>query len=73
MPQASAGKGVAQKSRLRHNDKISPAGGGIEGFIDFMPDKIAALQEMRCVLVRGGRLLLNVPGPAGQIFVRFPP
>lgn len=36
--------------------------------LQFMSDKVAALREMRRVLVRGGRILLNVPGPAGQIF-----
>lgn len=36
--------------------------------LQFMPDKVAALQEMRRVLTRGGRMLLNVPGPVGAIF-----
>ena len=36
--------------------------------IQFMPDKQAALREMRRVLVRGGRLILNVPGPTPQLF-----
>jgi ubiquinone/menaquinone biosynthesis C-methylase UbiE len=34
----------------------------------FMPDKRAALREMRRVLVRGGRLILNVPGPIPRLF-----
>jgi len=36
--------------------------------LQFMPDKAAALREMRRVLVRGGRLILNVPGPTPQLF-----
>lgn len=36
--------------------------------LQFMSDKLTALQEMRRVLVHGGRMLLNVPGPAGPIF-----
>ena len=37
--------------------------------LQFMPDKHAALREMRRVLVPGGRLVLNVPGPVPQLFV----
>lgn len=37
--------------------------------LQFMADKPAALQEMRRVLVPGGRLILNLPGPVGRIFV----
>jgi len=36
--------------------------------LEFMPDKLAALAEMRRVLVPGGRLILNVPGPAPKLF-----
>jgi ubiquinone/menaquinone biosynthesis C-methylase UbiE len=36
--------------------------------LQFMPDKRAALREMRRVLVRGGRLILNVPGPTPRLF-----
>ncbi|MCC6169275.1 MAG: methyltransferase domain-containing protein [Caldilineaceae bacterium] len=36
--------------------------------LQFMPDKHAALCEMRRVLVRGGRLILNMPGPAPRLF-----
>lgn len=36
--------------------------------LQFMEDKVAALREMRRVLAPGGRLLLNVPGPAEEIF-----
>lgn len=36
--------------------------------LQFMPDKLTALQEMRRVLVHDGRMLLNVPGSAGLIF-----
>lgn len=36
--------------------------------LEFMPDKLAALVEMRRVLVPGGRLVLNVPGPAAKLF-----
>jgi ubiquinone/menaquinone biosynthesis C-methylase UbiE len=36
--------------------------------LQFMPDKHVALREMRRVLVRGGRLMLNVPGPAPRLF-----
>ena len=37
--------------------------------LQFMPDKRAALREMRRVLVRGGRLILNVPGPTPRPFI----
>jgi ubiquinone/menaquinone biosynthesis C-methylase UbiE len=37
--------------------------------LQFMPDKHAALSEMRRVLAPGGRLILNVPGPTPQLFV----
>jgi ubiquinone/menaquinone biosynthesis C-methylase UbiE len=36
--------------------------------LQFMPDKRAALREMQRVLVRGGRLILNVPGPTPRLF-----
>lgn len=36
--------------------------------LQFMPDKHAALREMRRVLVRSGRLILNLPGPTPQLF-----
>jgi ubiquinone/menaquinone biosynthesis C-methylase UbiE len=36
--------------------------------LQFMPDKHAALREMQRVLVRGGRLILNVPGPTPRPF-----
>jgi hypothetical protein len=36
--------------------------------LQFMPDKHAALREMGRVLVRGGRLILNVPGPIPRLF-----
>jgi ubiquinone/menaquinone biosynthesis C-methylase UbiE len=36
--------------------------------LEFMPDKKAALREMWRVLVRGGRLILNVPGPTPELF-----
>lgn len=39
--------------------------------LQFMPDRLAALREMRRVLVQGGRLLLNVPGPAGPLFAHL--
>jgi ubiquinone/menaquinone biosynthesis C-methylase UbiE len=36
--------------------------------LQFMPDKPGALREMRRVLARGGRLVLNVPGPTPRLF-----
>jgi ubiquinone/menaquinone biosynthesis C-methylase UbiE len=36
--------------------------------LQFVPDKHAALHEMRRVLVHGGRLILNVPGPTPRLF-----
>jgi ubiquinone/menaquinone biosynthesis C-methylase UbiE len=36
--------------------------------LQFMPDKHAALREIRRVLARGGRLILNLPGPTPQLF-----
>jgi ubiquinone/menaquinone biosynthesis C-methylase UbiE len=36
--------------------------------LQFMPDRRAALREMRRVLVRGGRLILNLPGPTPRLF-----
>lgn len=36
--------------------------------LQFVPDKTAALREMRRVLAPNGRLALNVPGPTARIF-----
>lgn len=37
--------------------------------VQFFPDRLAALAEMRRVLATGGRVLLNVPGPMPRIFL----
>lgn len=37
--------------------------------LQFMEDKPGALEEMQRVLVPGGRLILNMPGPAGEVFI----
>lgn len=39
--------------------------------LQFMENKSGALKEMQRVLAPGGRLMLNVPGPAGKIFIDF--
>lgn len=39
--------------------------------IQFIPDKLSALKEMRRVLTPGGRLVLNVPGPIPPLFKIF--
>jgi len=36
--------------------------------LQFMPDKPAALREMKRVLASGGRLILNLPGPTPRLF-----
>jgi ubiquinone/menaquinone biosynthesis C-methylase UbiE len=36
--------------------------------LQFIADKVAALQEMHRVLAPGGRVILNLPGPRGTIF-----
>lgn len=36
--------------------------------LQFVPDRPRALEEMRRVLVPGGRLVLNVPGPTSSFF-----
>lgn len=36
--------------------------------LQFMADRVQALREMRRVLASGGRVVLNVPGPAGPPF-----
>ncbi|MDX5152193.1 MAG: methyltransferase domain-containing protein, partial [Acidiferrobacterales bacterium] len=36
--------------------------------LQFMPNKTAALQEIRRVLDRNGRVLINVPGPKPALF-----
>jgi ubiquinone/menaquinone biosynthesis C-methylase UbiE len=36
--------------------------------LQFIPDKLAALREMRRVLAAGGRIHLNVPGPKPPLF-----
>jgi ubiquinone/menaquinone biosynthesis C-methylase UbiE len=37
--------------------------------LQFIVDKVPALQEMRRVLAPGGRLILNLPGPSAKAFV----
>ena len=39
--------------------------------LQFMENKSAALQEMNRVLKPGGRIILNVPGPAGSVFTHL--
>jgi ubiquinone/menaquinone biosynthesis C-methylase UbiE len=39
--------------------------------LQFFSDKAAALREMRRVLVPGGRLVVNVPGPTPPMFTAF--
>ncbi len=39
--------------------------------LQFMEDRLGALREMRRVLKDGGRLLLNLPGPAPSMFETF--
>lgn len=39
--------------------------------LQFMEDKPAALKEMFRVLSPGGRIAMNVPGPAGTVFTRL--
>jgi len=39
--------------------------------LQFVPDKLRALQEMNRVLVPGGRLYINVPGRIGEVFSIF--
>lgn len=36
--------------------------------LQFMPEREAALNEMRRVLASGGRLIINVPGPTPPAF-----
>ncbi len=37
--------------------------------LQFIPDKVKALKEMRRVLAPGGRVVLNLPGPIPDLFV----
>jgi ubiquinone/menaquinone biosynthesis C-methylase UbiE len=39
--------------------------------LQFIPDKLKALKEMRRVLAPGGRILLNLPGPIPELFVEL--
>lgn len=39
--------------------------------LQFMPNRVKALREMRRVMTAGGRLVLNVPGPTPRLFEIF--
>ena len=39
--------------------------------LQFVPDKLKALKEIRRILHPGGRVVLNLPGPAPALFAAF--
>lgn len=39
--------------------------------LQFVPDKLQALKEIRRVLRSGGRIVLNLPGPAPELFTQL--
>ncbi len=73
---ASEPKGATLEWRQADAEKMPFSDGLFDAVLcqmglQFMEDPLAALREMRRVLGDGGRLLLNVPGPAPSMFEIF--